>query len=76
MTDSTDRPDPAPSDRSDPMTGADALQAMNPDSLMQRMGIEVLEATADRLVATRARAHRATKCLRNLRTWLTWYATL
>ena len=27
---------------------------------------------ADRLVAHAAAAHRATKCLRNLRTWLTW----
>ena len=26
----------------------------------------------DRLVAHRTRRHRATKCLRNLRTWFTW----
>ncbi len=52
MTDSTDRPDPAPSDHPDPMAGVAAMQAMNPDSLMQRMGIEVLEATPQRLVAT------------------------
>ncbi len=34
---------------------------------------------ADRLVALcalRRTGHRATKCSRNLRTWLTWYATL
>jgi uncharacterized protein (TIGR00369 family) len=52
MTDTTDAPDPAPSDRPDLLAGAAALQAMNPDSLMHRMGIEVLEATAERLVAT------------------------
>ncbi|MFL6080900.1 MAG: PaaI family thioesterase [Ornithinibacter sp.] len=28
------------------------MQAMNPDSLMQRMGIEMVEATPERLVAT------------------------
>lgn len=32
--------------------GVAALRAMNPDSLMERMGIEVVEASADRLVAT------------------------
>ena len=52
MTDSTDRPDPAPSDHPDLMAGVAAMQAMNPNSLMQRMGIEVLEATSERLVAT------------------------
>ena len=52
MTDSTDRPDPAPSDRSDLEAGAAAMQAMNPDSLMQRMGIEMVEASPERLVAT------------------------
>ncbi len=52
MTDTTDRPDPAPAGHHDLMAGVAALQAMNPDSLMQRMGIEVLEATPERLVAT------------------------
>ena len=52
MTDSTDRPDPAPSGGPDLMAGVAAMQAMNPNSLMQRMGIEVVEATAERLVAT------------------------
>ncbi len=52
MTDSTDRPDPAPSDRPDLEAGAAAVQAMNPDSLMQRMGIEMVEASPERLVAT------------------------
>ena len=36
----------------DLMAGVDALLAMNPSSLMHRMGIEVVEATPDRLVAT------------------------
>jgi uncharacterized protein (TIGR00369 family) len=52
MTDSTDAPDPARADRPDLTAEAEAVQAMNPDSLMQRMGIEMVEATADRLVAT------------------------
>lgn len=52
MTDTTDRPDPAPSPHPDLMAGVAAMQAMNPDSLMQRMGIEVLEASPERLVAT------------------------
>ncbi len=52
MTDTTDAPDPARSDRSDLRAGAAAIQAMNPDSLMQRMGIEMVEATPERLVAT------------------------
>ena len=34
------------------MAGVEALRAMNPTSLMHRMGIEVVEATAERLVAT------------------------
>ncbi|MEO7423497.1 MAG: hotdog fold thioesterase [Ornithinibacter sp.] len=34
------------------MAGAQAMKAMNPDSLMKRMGIEVIEASAERLVAT------------------------
>ena len=43
----------------------------------RRRGAEATE-DADRLVATRPcpPRHRATKCSRNLRTWLTWYATL
>ena len=52
MTDTTDAPDPTPSDRPDLAAGVAALQAMNPSSLMHRMGIEVLEASAERLVAT------------------------
>ena len=52
MTDTTDAPDPARAEGPDLMAGVAAMQAMNPDSLMQRMGIEVLEATAERLVAT------------------------
>jgi uncharacterized protein (TIGR00369 family) len=52
MTDTTDAPDPAPTASEDLMTGAAAMAAMNPDSLMDKMGIEVLEATAERLVAT------------------------
>ena len=39
-------------DRPDLMAAAAALRAMNPDSLMDRMGIEVLEASPERLVAT------------------------
>ncbi len=39
-------------DTSDFVAGVQRMQAMNPDSLMHRMGIEVLEATPDRLVAT------------------------
>jgi uncharacterized protein (TIGR00369 family) len=39
-------------DTSDFMAGVQQMRAMNPDSLMDRMGIEVLEATPDRLVAT------------------------
>jgi 1,4-dihydroxy-2-naphthoyl-CoA hydrolase len=46
--DRDDAPRPAP----DLMAGVAAMQAMNPDSLMQRMGIEVVEATPERLVAT------------------------
>ena len=60
MTDTTDAPDsasdattqPAPAGSPDLMAGVAALRAMNPDSLMHRMGIEVLEASAERLVAT------------------------
>jgi 1,4-dihydroxy-2-naphthoyl-CoA hydrolase len=52
MTDTPDAPDAARSGHPDLMAGVAAMQAMNPDSLMQRMGIEVVEATPDRLVAT------------------------
>jgi 1,4-dihydroxy-2-naphthoyl-CoA hydrolase len=52
MTDSTDRTDPAPSDRPVLEAGAAASTAVNPDSLMQRMGIEMVEASPQRLVAT------------------------
>ena len=52
MTDSTDAPDQARTDRPDLSAEAAAVQAMNPDSLMQRMGIEMVEASAERLVAT------------------------
>jgi 1,4-dihydroxy-2-naphthoyl-CoA hydrolase len=52
MTDTTDAPDPGRSPAPDLMAGVAAMAAMNPNSLMQRMGIEVLEATPERLVAT------------------------
>jgi len=52
MTDSTDAPDPARTDRPDLSAEAAAVQAMSPDSLMHRMGIEMVEATPQRLVAT------------------------
>ena len=48
MTDTPGAPDPSP----DLMAGVAAMRAMNPDSLMDRMGIEVLEASPERLVAT------------------------
>src|SRR6476660_2050861 len=52
MTDTADAPDPVRTDAPDLMAAADALRAMNPNSLMDRMGIEVLEASTERLVAT------------------------
>jgi uncharacterized protein (TIGR00369 family) len=52
MTDTADAPDPVRAGRPDLMAAADALRAMNPNSLMDRMGIEVLEASTERLVAT------------------------
>jgi len=52
MTDTTDAPDPTTGDRPDLSAEAAAVQAMNPDSLMQRMGIEMVEASPQRLVAT------------------------
>ncbi|GGL24787.1 hotdog fold thioesterase [Phycicoccus endophyticus] len=39
-------------DSSDLMAGVRRMREMNPDSLMDRMGIEVVEATPERLVAT------------------------
>src|SRR4051794_10769076 len=50
--DTLDAPDPTPAGRPDLAAGVSAMQAMNPDSLMQRMGIEMVEATPERLVAT------------------------
>jgi uncharacterized protein (TIGR00369 family) len=52
MTDTTGIPDAARTDRTDLSAEAYAVQAMNPDSLMQRMGIEMVEASPERLVAT------------------------
>jgi 1,4-dihydroxy-2-naphthoyl-CoA hydrolase len=52
MTDTPAAPDPAREPGADLMAGVEALGAMNPTSLMHRMGIEVLEATAERIVAT------------------------
>jgi uncharacterized protein (TIGR00369 family) len=52
MTDTTDAPDPAPTASEDHLAGVAAMAAMNPDSLMDKMNIEVVEATAERLVAT------------------------
>ena len=56
MTDTPDAPDPSPDHSPDQapdlMAGVAAMRAMNPDSLMDRMGIEVLQASPDRLVAT------------------------
>jgi 1,4-dihydroxy-2-naphthoyl-CoA hydrolase len=46
------RHDRTPEHPTDLMAGVEALRAMNPNSLMHRMGIEVLEASAQRLVAT------------------------
>ena len=52
MTDTSGSPEPQPGPDADLMSGVAAMRAMNPDSLMDRMGIEVLEASAERLVAT------------------------
>jgi 1,4-dihydroxy-2-naphthoyl-CoA hydrolase len=55
MTDTPDTHDAqgaTPGDRPDLAAGVAAMQAMNPDSLMQRMGIEMVEASPERLVAT------------------------
>ena len=50
--DTHDAPVPTPGNGSDLAAGVAAIQAMNPDSLMQRMGIEMVEASPQRLVAT------------------------
>jgi uncharacterized protein (TIGR00369 family) len=39
-------------DTSDGLAGVARMRAMNPHSLMDRMGIEIIEAAPDRLVAT------------------------
>ena len=55
MTDTPDRHDAhdtTTGGRPDLAAGVDAIQAMNPDSLMARMGIEMVEASPQRLVAT------------------------
>lgn len=52
MTDTPAAPDPDATTAPSLAEGVAALRAMNPNSLMERMGIEVLEASAERLVAT------------------------
>src|SRR5689334_10910017 len=52
MTDTPAAPDPSAPSTPSLAEGVAALRAMNPNSLMERMGIEVVEATPDRLVAT------------------------
>ena len=52
MTDTSRSPEPQPGPDADLMSGVAAMRAMNPDSLMDRMGIEVVEASPDRIVAT------------------------
>jgi len=52
MTDTPGAPDPAPTTSPDLAAGVAALRAMNPNSLMDRMGIEVVSASPDHLVAT------------------------
>jgi uncharacterized protein (TIGR00369 family) len=52
MTDTSGSPEPQPAPDADLMSGVAAMRAMNPDSLMDRMGIEVVEASANRIVAT------------------------
>ncbi len=52
MTDTSDAPDPTAGAAPDLMAQVAAMHAMNPSSLMHRMGIEVTEATTERLVAT------------------------
>jgi 1,4-dihydroxy-2-naphthoyl-CoA hydrolase len=50
--DTHDAPHATPGDRPDLAAGVADMQAMNPDSLMQRMGIEMVQASPERLVAT------------------------
>ena len=50
--DTLDASDPTPGDSPDLAAGVASMQAMNPDSLMTRMGIEMVKATPERLVAT------------------------
>ena len=52
MTDTPTPPKAAPGADEDTMAAVAAMRAMNPSSLMDRMGIEVIEASAGRLVAT------------------------
>ncbi|GAA4388568.1 hotdog fold thioesterase [Ornithinibacter aureus] len=56
MTDSPDATQPThdrtPQHPTDGPDGVEAMRAMNPNSLMHRMGIEIVEASAQRLVAT------------------------
>lgn len=56
MTDSPDATQPThdrtPEHPTDVPAGVEAMGAMNPNSLMHRMGIEIIEASAQRLVAT------------------------
>ena len=52
MTDTPGAPDPTPTASDDLMAGVAAMRAMNPDSLDVRMGIEIVEASTERLVAT------------------------
>lgn len=56
MTDSPDATQPThdrtPEHPTDVPDDVEAMRAMNPNSLMHRMGIEIVEASAQRLVAT------------------------
>ena len=52
MTDTPTPPESTPVAAEDTMAAVAAMRAMNPSSLMDRMGIEVVEASAERLVAT------------------------
>jgi len=52
MTDTPGAPDPTDSAEDGLMSAVRAMRDMNPDSLMHRMGIEVIEATPERIVAT------------------------
>ena len=52
MTDTPTSPEEAPVAEKDTMAAVAAMRAMNPSSLMDRMGIEVVEASPERLVAT------------------------